>query len=763
MAGVPVLVPALFASNGASPASGAKLYAYIKGTTTPQTFYTDEAITTPAANPTVANSLGATVRYLDPSKNYDLVAKTSDEATTLFSVTYNVDANNITLGTGWEDVLELPAAGILDNLNGVRSVATHAALTALTTATGLSDTSLYHAKAKTTQGDSGAGTFEYVAASTATVDGYRVVNGPGSVGRFLRRPDTVSRQFVTLEDFYSGPIPFVSPLTLNYADRQLAPDITTALRAAVVEAAARAAAGVPCEVRLPTGLLTVSNYIRVTDGVFVKGSGVGAISASATHIRRIHTTGNTFEIGDPAADARVFNAGVSDLIIYQDHGGNSMIGYENPVAASFINKATAGAHVIVSGGYNCIVKNVQTFGLRWGFRNLGGAKNVFDNCGAEGIWDSASAARQEGLTGIDLGAKIDTGPSFMVPTYIYFINCRVGGATASSVSVSYPGPNSKTTVRNIGFQYGVDVSCNEECYFIGLNAAAAQKSSLRMTSATGRVNQGLMSVGAQFGPCGTDIADAMIKFENEDTGGEIREPQFVGTTFLGQTNGYRAVSDYGSTATNGSVAGLRVEGIAANFVGSALNLINVRHANIDMAIRNVNCENYYTSDSAACVYLGSSCRTVEVKGVLGGAATGATSGHYCIDGVRAANAATSRVSVRCTDGGLSGGLFVSNSKVMPWPSLVDQITLLGDAGATLTWGSNPPYLIQNATLTADRVVTLSTTDTYGRAVAEGTVYYIKRDSAGAFNLTVNGSALAAGTHAVMSVFGFGGWQNFIIT
>jgi hypothetical protein len=106
MAGVPVLVPALFASNGASPASGAKLYAYIKGTNTPQTFYTDEAITTPAANPTIANSLGATVRYLDPSKNYDLVAKTSDEATTLFSVTYSVDANNVSLGSGWEDALE---------------------------------------------------------------------------------------------------------------------------------------------------------------------------------------------------------------------------------------------------------------------------------------------------------------------------------------------------------------------------------------------------------------------------------------------------------------------------------------------------------------------------------------------------------------------------------------------------------------------------------------------------------------------------------
>lgn len=190
MAGVPVLVPALFASNGASAASGAKLYAYIKGTSTPQTFYTDEAIATPAANPTIANSLGATVRYLDPSKNYDLVAKTSDEATTLFSVTYNVDANNITLGTGWEEVLELPAAGILDNLNGIRSVATYAALTALTTATGLSDNSTYFTYARTTEEDGGAGFWRYDSSSTATANGGTVlaIDG-GGAGRFFRLYD----------------------------------------------------------------------------------------------------------------------------------------------------------------------------------------------------------------------------------------------------------------------------------------------------------------------------------------------------------------------------------------------------------------------------------------------------------------------------------------------------------------------------------------------------------------------------------------------
>ena len=187
MAGVPVLVPALFAANGTSPASGAKLYAYIKGTSTPQTFYTDEALTTPAANPTIASSLGATVRYLDPSLSYDLVAKTSDEATTLFSVTFNALVQNVVLGAGWDTVLGLPAAGILDNLNGVRSVATYAALTALTTATGLADNAVYYTYARTTEEDGGAGHWRYDSASTATANGGTIlaIDG-GGAGRFFR-------------------------------------------------------------------------------------------------------------------------------------------------------------------------------------------------------------------------------------------------------------------------------------------------------------------------------------------------------------------------------------------------------------------------------------------------------------------------------------------------------------------------------------------------------------------------------------------------
>ena len=188
-AGIPVLIPALFAANGVSPAAGAKVYAFTKGTVTPESVFVDADLVTPATNPVICNSLAAKVFYLDPAKAMDLVAKTSDDAQTLFSVTYNVDANNITLGTGWADVLELPAAGILDNLNGVRSVATYAALTALTTATGLSDNSTYFTYGRAAEEDGGAGLWRYDSASTATANGGTIlaIDGGGAGTGGVRR------------------------------------------------------------------------------------------------------------------------------------------------------------------------------------------------------------------------------------------------------------------------------------------------------------------------------------------------------------------------------------------------------------------------------------------------------------------------------------------------------------------------------------------------------------------------------------------------
>lgn len=94
---------------------------------------------------------------------------------------------DVTLGNGWETILGLPAAGILDNIAGIRFVATYAALTALTTATGLSDNSIYFTYGRTGEEDGGAGFWRYDSASTSTANGGTIlaIDG-GGAGRFFR-------------------------------------------------------------------------------------------------------------------------------------------------------------------------------------------------------------------------------------------------------------------------------------------------------------------------------------------------------------------------------------------------------------------------------------------------------------------------------------------------------------------------------------------------------------------------------------------------
>jgi hypothetical protein len=94
---------------------------------------------------------------------------------------------DVALGANWETILGLPAAGILDNLAGIRFVATYAALTALTTATGLSDNSTYCTYGRDAEEDGGFGVWRYDSGSSATANGGTIlaIDG-GGAGRFFR-------------------------------------------------------------------------------------------------------------------------------------------------------------------------------------------------------------------------------------------------------------------------------------------------------------------------------------------------------------------------------------------------------------------------------------------------------------------------------------------------------------------------------------------------------------------------------------------------
>lgn len=70
-------------TTAGAPLNGGKAYFYLTGTTTLEDVFEDDGLTTPLANPVIANSAGffPELVYLDPTKAYRCVIKTSADAT----------------------------------------------------------------------------------------------------------------------------------------------------------------------------------------------------------------------------------------------------------------------------------------------------------------------------------------------------------------------------------------------------------------------------------------------------------------------------------------------------------------------------------------------------------------------------------------------------------------------------------------------------------------------------------------------------------
>lgn len=93
-------------TNG-DPLSGALLYCYAEGTTTPQAVYSDEALTTPHANPVVADGNGLFAPIYLQALPYKFVAKTSAGVTLWTLDNYNPDGGTVTLGDLTDSLLRI--------------------------------------------------------------------------------------------------------------------------------------------------------------------------------------------------------------------------------------------------------------------------------------------------------------------------------------------------------------------------------------------------------------------------------------------------------------------------------------------------------------------------------------------------------------------------------------------------------------------------------------------------------------------------------
>lgn len=151
---------------------GATIEVYVAGTSTQCQVYSDRALTTTASYILTADAAGVVPeRWIADATNVKLIYKDADGATK-----YTRDYAN-------------------DSADGLESnttvyVATYAALTALTTGTGLIDNGIYCTYGRTAEEDGGFGFWRYDSASTATADSGTVlaIDG-GGAGRFFRLYD----------------------------------------------------------------------------------------------------------------------------------------------------------------------------------------------------------------------------------------------------------------------------------------------------------------------------------------------------------------------------------------------------------------------------------------------------------------------------------------------------------------------------------------------------------------------------------------------
>jgi hypothetical protein len=206
----------------------------------PISVYWDAALTTPAAQP---------IRTLAgyPSQNGSPGTIIINQAT--YSIVVR-DKNG---------ALVYSNLNVYGNLNSVLYLQTYANLTALTTATGLSNGAIYNVAGRAAAGDGGEGSFRYDSSSTATANGGTIlaIDG-GGAGRFFRVLE--ADRIVWVQWF---------------GDLTTASGFTAALRAAIT------AAGVGGEVHIPYGSYTYNDSFTPLSAQRIIGHGLPFLTKAA--------------------------------------------------------------------------------------------------------------------------------------------------------------------------------------------------------------------------------------------------------------------------------------------------------------------------------------------------------------------------------------------------------------------------------------------------------------------------------------------------
>ena len=168
-------------NSSGTPVSGAKIYTYVRNTSTAQPAYTDSAITVPASNPIIADAAGWFNVYLNPALDYTVVIKSADDSITYQTREYfGASATGSTGGNVYtvaDTLSELAALTGDDSEDTVLMLGRNAA------------------------GDGGGGTFRWVTGNQST----NVTNDPGQ-GVWVAPTSASTGASGAWQRIYTGPL-----------------------------------------------------------------------------------------------------------------------------------------------------------------------------------------------------------------------------------------------------------------------------------------------------------------------------------------------------------------------------------------------------------------------------------------------------------------------------------------------------------------------------------------------------------------------------
>jgi hypothetical protein len=388
------------------------------------------------------------------------------------------------------------------------------------------------------------------------------------------------------------------------ADPTGATDSTAAIQACLDKGGANAA------IRMPTGTYLISATLNGYSGQHIYGDG-----PTQTILRRFGDFGNTLRF------TNLGSGSIRNIWFY--HSVQPASGF-----TTLADKATTGSHLLIENGQGAVIEDCWFWRMPVQIRILTGSLIRINRVHAQGCWNrAASAAAQEGVSGIELGF---TGACVLFE----ITNCYLAGANGGAQSISFVTTDNGTQVvnfagTNAGNLYGIRVFSCEGLYvgntYIGGNVFNNILFAPNAICTQIRISNNFFDGAGYDSPC--------VYFSPGVNGQYAFNVTVNDNVFNGQLLAFQAIGAFNSVGAGLTLACFVIDGNSfVNSLGSAIFLRNAQDGVVSSnQIASYNSQNLSPGgDNNFCNALVlNGCTAVTADGnIVGGAINSGATGGY---------------------------------------------------------------------------------------------------------------------------------------